>query len=750
PSDPAQVPEEVRRQYGAYIRALLDVTDNLVDGKPVHPERMRVHDGPDPYLVVAADRGTATFSDLANSIAGEFGFWLDDAFASGGSAGYDHRALGITARGAWRSLERHFLELGLDPHREPFTVIGIGDMSGDVFGNGLLGSDRIKLIAAFDHRHIFIDPDPDPSKSFAERKRLYGLPRSSWNDYDREVISPGGGVWPRSAKQIQLPERARVVLGVTQVNWTPNQLIRVILTARADLLWNGGIGTYVKASIESNEAVGDRTNDQVRVDASELRCQTVVEGGNLGLTQAARVEYSMRGGKINTDFIDNSGGVNCSDREVNLKILLGIAEQRQELTRVERDRLVAGSAQQVVDRILYDNFQQAQMLSQEERAAVRRVGAHEQLMSQLEAEGILDRELEGVPKTEILAERSRNGRGLTRPELAVLLVDAKRSIKEGLVGTDLLDDPYLVGDLLQYFPEKVSTRFDRLVPDHPLRPDLTATILANDIVNSVGVTFVSRMTARSGATKAQVVKAYRIARDVSGALQRWEAIEDLLGKIDLDLWFRLMTGADRDVASLARRYLANLPEGGLGEAIAADAPGFAEFERALPGAGPEEWREAHHTEEAQLVEAGAPLELARRHSFGRQMVHTPNAIELAHTHGRPVAEVAQVMFHAGRALGLDRLEEVGAAFKFTDPWQRWALEALEAEMVEVRRSLTQSILQSSAGLIPIVAVSEFLDKHAGEVDRLATLLRSIGTDQPDNLAPLMIGVRQLRALTEKA
>lgn len=746
PTDPMLIPDEVRKQYESYIRALLDVTDNLVQGQPVHPAQVRVHDGPDPYLVVAADRGTATFSDLANSIAAENGFWLDDAFASGGSAGYDHKKLGITARGAWKSLERHFNELGLDPYRDPFTAIGIGDMSGDVFGNGMLGSDQMRLLAAFDHRHIFIDPDPDPQRSFAERRRLFDLPRSSWDDYDRAALSPGGGVWPRSAKQIQLSAEARAVLGVTQANWAPLQLVRAILLAPVDLLWNGGIGTYVKASTESNEVVGDRGNDPVRVDGANLRCRTVIEGGNLGLTQAGRVEYALAGGKINTDFIDNSGGVNCSDREVNLKILLGISEQRGELTRAERDRLVAASAPQVVERILYDNLQQAQMISQEERAALRRVGAHEQLMVQLEAESLLDRTLDGVPSTEALAERSRAGRGLTRPEIAVLLVDAKRSLKSSLADSDLVGDPSLFEDLKQYFPDEISARFESLIPEHPLRKDLTATILANDVVNSVGATFVSRMTTRSGATKAEVVKAYRIARDVSEAKPRWEAIEQLIDEIDLNVWFELMTGQDRVVASLTRRYLARLPKTPLAEAIAADAPGFAEFEDALPEAGPDDWRESHRSEEAILVEAGVPLELARRHVFRRQLVHAPNAIELAKAHGRKVAEVAEIMFHAGRAVGLDRLEEIAGGFHFTDSWQRWALEALEDDMVEIRRTLTKRILQGAGDLPPQAALAGFMQEHAGAIGRLTSFVHGVGLDQPENLAPLMIGIRQLRAL----
>ncbi|HEY3427803.1 MAG TPA: NAD-glutamate dehydrogenase domain-containing protein, partial [Acidimicrobiia bacterium] len=532
PLDPTAIAVEVKTQYAHFIRALLDVTDNLVAGEVIHPDGVRVHDGDDPYLVVAADRGTATFSDLANSIAAEYGFWLDDAFASGGSAGYDHKKLGITARGAWKSLERHFVELGINPHDSPFTAIGIGDMSGDVFGNGMLGSDQIRLVAAFDHRHVFIDPNPDPARTYAERRRLFELPRSSWDDFDRSVLSEGGGIFPRTLKKIVISPQAQGALAVDQAEWTPIQLIRAILKAPVDLFWNGGIGTYVKASQETHEAVGDRSNDTVRIDGSELRARVVVEGGNLGLTQAARVEYALAGGKINTDFIDNSGGVNCSDREVNLKILLRIAQERQGLGREERNLLVESAADEVVERILYDNFQQAQMISQEEGAADRRIWAHEQLMAQLEREQILDRGMEGLPLTEVLAERGhRGGRGLTRPELAVLLVDAKRSIYESLVRNPLADDEYLINDLFAYFPDEVSNRYEELLPLHPLRKEIIATIVSNDVVNSVGITFVSRTAARSGNSIPEIVKAYRIARDVSGALPRWEAVEKLVGTL---------------------------------------------------------------------------------------------------------------------------------------------------------------------------------------------------------------------------
>ncbi|MEX0699600.1 MAG: NAD-glutamate dehydrogenase [Acidimicrobiia bacterium] len=746
PSDPALVGEEVRNRYEEYIRALLDVTDNLVEGEVAHPRDVRIHDAPDPYLVVAADKGTATFSDLANQVAAEYGFWLDDAFASGGSAGYDHKALGITARGAWRSLERHFLELGIDPHQTEFSAIGVGDMSGDVFGNGMLGSDRMKLVAAFDHRHIFIDPDPDPANSYRERRRLFELARSSWADYGREVMSPGGGVWPRSAKQIQLAAEARRAIGVTQSVFVPNELISAILRAPVDLFWNGGIGTYVRASSENNATVGDRTNDPVRIDALQLRSRVVVEGGNLGLTQAARIEYALAGGKINTDFIDNSGGVNCSDREVNLKILLGLAEKRGELERADRDKLVAEAADQVVVRILYDNFQQAQMLSQEERAALRRVGAYEQLMLALEVEGLLDRRLEGLPSSEALAERARSGRGLTRPELSVLLVDAKRSISEALVTAELVDDPHLVADLRRYFPEAVIDRFAHLLDHHPLRREILANILSNDVVNSMGSTFVSRICHRSGATVAEVMRAYRIARDVSGAVARWEALESLLGKLDHALWSELMTGADRVVAALTRRYQVRAAGVGLAATIEADAEGFAEFEAALPTAGPEDWQAAVVAEEDSLVERGVPIDIARRHVLRRRLAHGPDAIELARQHGRKVAEVAEIMFHAGEDVGLGHLEKLAAGFFFTDSWQRWALEALEDDLLELRRRLTERILIEAGDRGPLDAVGHYTGANAGALDRLRAFLDGLAGERPESLAPLMIGVRQLRAI----
>ena len=463
PADPSELREEVQRQYVAYVRALLDVTDNLVDGEVVHPPDTRVLDDDDTYLVVAADKGTATFSDTANSVSEDYGFWLGDAFASGGSSGYDHKKLGITARGAWESVKRHFLELELDVAKDPFTVVGIGDMSGDVFGNGMLLSDRIRLVAAYDHRHIFIDPDPDPDVSFEERKRLFGLAGSSWNDYDRAKISEGGGVWPRTAKWIPLSESVQRALGVEDDSIAPNDLIRDILRAPVDLLWNGGIGTVVKASDETDAEAQDRSSDAIRVDANELRCRVVGEGGNLGLTRRARVEFARGGGRINADFIDNSAGVDCSDHEVNLKVLLGLAEAAGELTRPDRDALLRDVEEDVVEHVLYDSFLQAQIIAQETRRSGSRLDAYEDLMVGLEEDGLLDRASEALPSGEELAERRRAGRGMERPELSLLLTYAKRRVKLSLLESSLLDDPWLQRDLRGYFPQPVVERFGALL-----------------------------------------------------------------------------------------------------------------------------------------------------------------------------------------------------------------------------------------------------------------------------------------------
>src|SRR5215210_6606109 len=588
PSDPVALREEVERQYVAYVRALLDVTDNRVDGDVVHPPDIRVLDQDDTYLVVAADKGTATFSDTANRVAEDYGFWLGDAFASGGSSGYDHKRLGITARGAWESVKRHLRELEIDPATDAFTVVGIGDMSGDVFGNGMLLSDRIRLVGAYDHRHIFIDPDPDPDVSFAERRRLFDLAGSSWNDYDRAKLSEGGGVWPRTAKWIPLSEAAQRALGIEDEALAPNELIRDILRAPVDLLWNGGIGTVVKASDESDEAAQDRSSDAIRVDAAELRCRVVGEGGNLGVTRRARVEFARTGGHINADFIDNSAGVDCSDHEVNLKVLLGLAERAGELARPDRDALLLDVTDEVVAHVLYDSFLQAQIIAQETRRSASRLDAYEDLMTLLEDDGLLDRASEALPSAEELAERRRAGRGMERPEISLLLTYAKRRVKRGLLAAELLEDPWFERDLRAYFPHPVVERFGGLLGQHPLRRELAATINANLVVNALGPVFVSQLVSERGARPAEVVRAYRIAREVTGAEADWEAIESLEGQVEPEVQAELMGGIDGLVDAVTRWYLSEGPSGDLATTIERGREGFSRLAAAAPGLRGEE------------------------------------------------------------------------------------------------------------------------------------------------------------------
>jgi glutamate dehydrogenase len=738
---------EVERQYVRYIGGLLELTDNLVGGEVVHPERVRVLDEDDTYLVVAADKGTATFSDTANRVSEERGFWLGDAFASGGSSGYDHKALGITARGAWESVKRHFSELGRDVATEPFTVVGIGDMSGDVFGNGMLLSDRIRLVAAYDHRHVFLDPDPDPDAGFAERRRLFELAGSSWDDYDRERISEGGGVWPRTAKSIPLSPQVRAALGVEDERLAPNDLIRALLRAPVDLLWNGGIGTVVKASDESDADAKDRASDAIRVDARDLRCRVVGEGGNLGFTHRGRVEFAREGGLINADFIDNSAGVDCSDHEVNLKILLGLAERRGELDRPGRDALLREVSDDVVAHVLYDSFLQAQILAQEVVVSKTRMYAYEDLMAALEGRGLLDRAAEGLPATEEIAERRRAGRGLERPELALLLAYAKRALARDLLASDFCEDRYLERDLCGYFPERVAERFGHLLAEHPLRRELIATINANGVVNSLGPTFASQLTAERGAETADVVRAYRIARAVTGAAARWNAIESLPRSVDRHTATELMSGVDRLVEAAARWYLAHDGGSPLQEQIAAAEAPFARLVAVLPDIGSDEWREHRSAVAAALIERGAPEDVAWAHAIGPELMQAPDIIAVAEQTGAPVQEVAAA-YHA-LAERLDIVWLLGALDELPQSTrtQRWAVQAVREDCLEALAELARCALERAApGQDAAAAVEAYLDARAAQSRRLGAVTASLTVEGTGDLPALMLAVRALRAL----
>ena len=730
--------DEVRSGYQTFIRGLLDVTDNRVGDEIVPPDRVVRHDGDDPYLVVAADKGTASFSDTANALARDYGFWLDDAFASGGSAGYDHKALGITARGAWESVRRHFLDIGIDVDEDEITVVGIGDMSGDVFGNGMLLSRHLKLVAAFDHRHVFVDPDPDPAVSWAERSRVAGLGRSSWEDYDESLISNGGGVFPRSAKSIELTDQMRSLFGTDAQSVTPNELIRLILTAPVDLLWNGGIGTYVKCRDETDAEVQDRSNDAVRVDGRDLQCRVIGEGGNLGLTQLGRIEYERHGGRVFADFIDNSGGVHASDREVNIKILLRMAEEAGEITRAERDQIIESVSGDVVDAILYDNFLQAQIISQEQAMSARSVEAYTDLMDRLEREGLLNREIEFLPNTEEMAQRAREGRGLARPEIAVLLSYAKMSLTEHLRRSSLPDDPHFVDDLLGYFPASIVERFEHHILQHPLRRELISTIVANQVLNSQGSTYYSRLRTVSGSSAAMIVRAYRIARAITGAADRWSDVEALAGSVAPDTSRLMLQDIDRLVTLVSRWYLRNPTERSIDEEIAAAAGDFGRLSDGFPTLGLAEWREPYERVAAEMVDAGVPEHLAVRHAYQRALRRGPDVVDLAHRFDQDILAVAEVYTRSSQEFLIGWLERQIRHLPGSTAFDRLAIESLRDDLQQLRRDVVSSILEETGG-----SLETYLATHDRVMPRVHRWYRWLSRDGILDVSAGLIATRRL-------
>ncbi|HEX7888423.1 MAG TPA: NAD-glutamate dehydrogenase [Ramlibacter sp.] len=726
--------------YQDYLRGLLDLTDNLVGGKTVPPPQVRRIDGDDPYLVVAADKGTATFSDHANAISAEYGHWLGDAFASGGSQGYDHKAMGITARGAWESVKRHFRELGLDTQSTDFTVVGVGDMSGDVFGNGMLLSRHIRLLAAFDHRHIFIDPNPDAERSFAERERLFQLPRSSWADYERSLISEGGGIWARSEKSVPLSPQARAALGIEAEQLTPAELVSAILKAPADLLYNGGIGTYVKASSETHAEVGDRANDAVRIDGDDLRCKVVAEGGNLGFTQRGRIEAALAGVRLNTDAIDNSAGVDTSDHEVNIKILLGIAEGDGELTGKQRNTLLPQMTDDVAALVLRDNYFQTQALSLGQRLAPRQLEEQARFIRFLEKKGELNREIEFLPSEDAIADRKAKGLGLTSPEQAVLLAYSKMWLNDELIASDLPEDPWIATALERYFPTLLKEKFAGFIPRHPLRREIIATHVLNSMVNRVGPTFVHREGEITGATPPQVVRAYLASREVFGLVPVWQKIEALDSRVP-DAVQAEMVLALRSLVTRATTWF--LRSRRLFEPTQQQVSRFAPAVQALRShaeAG------AQPSPRAQgWIAAGVPHELAAQVDGAERLFHALDIAEIAEASKRPLELTAQVHAGVGDRLGLDRMRQQIELLPADSFWQSLAKLALTDDLTDLQRSIANEALGHEAG-----SVREVLDRwEAGNRQALARAQRLLAElkDTPgSDLAMLSVALRELRNL----
>ena len=736
--------------YQAYLRGLLDVTDNLVGGRIVPPPQLVRHDGDDAYLVVAADKGTATFSDIANRTAAEYGFWLGDAFASGGSVGYDHKKMGITARGAWESVKYHFRSLGLDTQSQAFSVVGIGDMSGDVFGNGMLLSRHIRLLAAFDHRHIFIDPAPDLAASFSERERLFALPRSSWEDYDRARISAGGGVWPRSAKSIPLSREARAALGIddTVKAMAPNELMHAILLAPVDLFYNGGIGTYVKASTESHDDCGDRANDAVRVDGRELRCKVVAEGGNLGATQRGRIEFALRGGLINTDAIDNSAGVDCSDHEVNIKILLNAVVADGELTPKQRDKLLVEMTDDVAALCLRDNTFQNQVLGVTRMRAAALIDEQGRYMRHLAAAGRLNRRVEFLPSDDVLAERRQAGGGLCAPELAVLLAYSKMELYDQVLASDVPEDPYIATTLGRYFPRLLCERFGAALPRHPLRREIIATHVANSMVNRVGPTFAHRLFEETGAAAADIVRAYLGTRQIFDLVSLWQANDALDHQVDLATQNEIVMAS---VRLIERGTVWLLHERGalrnLDATIKRFAAGVAQV-----GQGLEHWivpaeREALDAETARLVGRGVPESLALRVARLDAQGAGLDIVEVAAEADIDIGTVAGVYFGVGGRRELGWLSQQIDALPADSHWQALARLAMRRDLSSLARELARSVLKGSA---PGSDATALID--AWEVQREFTLARCrqlVADLKPLatlDMAMLSVLLREMRAL----
>ena len=748
PGDRDAVRAEGVDRYRRFIRSLLDVTDNLNGAVVVRPPDCVIYDEDDPYLVVAADKGTATFSDIANELAIEAGFWLGDAFASGGSVGYDHKAMGITARGAWESVRRHVRAIGKDIEADELTVVGVGDMSGDVFGNGMLLSPHLKIVAAFDHRHVFLDPAPDPATSHAERQRLFELPRSSWADYDTGLISAGGGVQPRSAKSIVITDEVRAALGIdgAVVSMRPDELISAILRAPVDMLWNGGIGTYVKASTESHESVGDRANDSLRVDASELRCRMVGEGGNLGLTQLARVEYAIGGGLIYADAIDNSAGVDCSDHEVNIKIALDQLVRDGDLTMKQRTDLLVEMTDEVAELVLDDNRAQTLALMIARRQSLPMVNVHARYLETLENEGVLDRTLEFLPTDKQIAERQSAGSGLRAPEFAVMIAYAKNLDVEEILASDLPDSPVLEADLLEYFPTALRERFPEAIRQHRLRREIIATGLVNNMVNLSGISFDHRMTEDSGADVTEVARAFLASRNIFRFAERWREIDDLGSSISLDTQIDLLLEVrrmcERGTSWLLRQMPAPLDIEAAMDSFSGGLESLSEaLESSMGGRVADEI--ARHRDER--IELGVPDDLAAQSARWPWLHLGFDMVRLAHEEGCDVSKAAAVYGDVFEAFDIGWMWAGIGALPRSDRWQTQARSSMRDDLMNVIAELTRRVMRSEGG-----STRAWMEANQRAVARTVAMHQEIRRAEAFDLTTLSVGLRQLRNLTTSA
>ena len=744
----SEIYAEVQACYSLYINALLELTDNLVNQEVIHPRNTSIYDGNDPYLVVAADKGTAAFSDVANSIAEKHDFWLDDAFASGGSQGYDHKKMGITARGAWESVKRHFRGLGRNIQKEPFSVVGIGDMAGDVFGNGMLLSPCIQLVAAFNHMHIFLDPNPDTKKSYAERERMFALPRSSWNDYKKALISKGGGVFLRKAKHIDLSPEIKQLIDCTEDRLTPNELISYILKAQVDLIWNGGIGTYVKARNETSVAVSDKSNDDIRINGHQVRAKAIGEGGNLGLTQRGRIEYAQNGGLIYTDSIDNSAGVDCSDNEVNIKILLSQLVKSGRLSQKDRNSLLTDMTDEVATHCLFNNYRQTQIVDSIEQQAATNMHQHARFMRHLEREGILNRRLENLPSDEQIVERISQGKGLTRPELSILLSYSKLTYKNALLESSSLSEECYNHLVLEYFPSKLQKLYADEILEHPLRKEIIATLLSNMITNNIGIGFGFRIREETGASIENIAKAYVVSVDVFGLEKTWsqlEKLDNIVPEHNRYECFRAVSGLlERSISWLLRNKGANLDVSHLIERYKTD---ISILRKGISSAIIGRSRKNYLATKKTFIKCRVPAALALELTDKTTLASAFDIIEIKSKLNSSTDNTAKLFYALSERLRLHWIRNAISKTIVRNHWNHLAIVNMRNDLHANQRNLTEMVLHSVDNKRHTTKALNQWEQRLGEaLERYDHMISELNAMQTLDFPAMSVAVSEVRRL----
>ena len=746
-----EIQQEAITCYKYFLSGLLDITDNVVNGKIVHPQNVMMYDEADPYLVVAADKGTATFSDIANSVSADYGFWLGDAFASGGSVGYDHKKMGITAKGGWVSVKRHFREMGIDTQSQDFTCVGIGDLAGDVFGNGMLLSNHIKLVAAFNHIHIFLDPNPNAVKSFAERQRIFNLSRSSWMDYDKSLISKGGGVFERSVKSIKISAEVKEVLKIESDELSPNQLIQAILKSPVDLLWNGGIGTYVKAIDESNQDVGDRANDELRINGLELGCKVVGEGGNLGFTQKGRIEYALNGGRINTDAMDNSAGVDCSDHEVNIKIALAAAVSSKKISVEQRNKILESMTDEVSNLVLADNRLQTQAISIACSQSHLLLGEQSQFLDCLERSGLLNRKIEFLPSRKEIEKRQGDKIGLTRPELCVMLAYSKMDIYNQILTSDLVKDKYFQHELLSYFPKIMQEKFADEINNHKLLNEIIATQITNFVVNRTGISFINQICLDSDFSIVEVVRNFIIACDAFRVRELWEEIENLDGKIDSKTQMQMFLSANKLLERSIMWLLRNNLKGDISAIVARFKKIADELYALLPQALSADSRQSFNREIENYLTSKVDKKLANRVVSTDYAASAFDIAEICLASNFDIKTIAKIYFAVGNRFSLKWMYNKVASLNLEDHWQKLSSKVILEDLYHYQMTIAKAVVDSCGkdkNLCEVKSLENWIKSSKVLIERFDNFILDLKTQLNPDLSAFIVALNRLKPLVK--